>query len=57
MIVARKGIVIPTIQLRPLGISETEPSSKALKETGPGPPYTYVADVQLGHFVGPEKLE
>ncbi|GAB1293988.1 Beta-galactosidase [Apodemus speciosus] len=46
----------PTIP-RPLGISETELSTQEHTLTGPGPPCTHVADVQLGLHVGPDRLE
>ena len=38
-------------------LSETEPPTKEHTESGPRPHRTYVADVQLGLHMGPEKLE
>jgi hypothetical protein len=38
-------------------ISEFEILSKEHTQAGPRPLHTYLADVHLGHYVGPEQLE
>jgi hypothetical protein len=39
--------------LDPWGLPETEPPTKEQAWAGPGPPHTYVADVQLSLHAGP----
>jgi hypothetical protein len=46
-----------SINLDPWRVSGTELPTKKHTWTGPRPPCSYVADVQLGLHVGPEQLE
>ena len=56
-IAAPRGIGTIQEHHGPLGLSESEQPTKEHTRAGPSPPHTYVVDMQLGLYVGPQILE